>query len=356
MRPARLLHLLPLVLALGACAFEKAPAPPPRIILFIGDGMGPEQIRAGGYYLGRPPVFTEFAVAAGVATRSADNEVTDSAAAATAIATGRKVANGVLSLAIPGDGARLETLAETAAARGILTGVATTTFATHATPAAFGAHRAARTDYEGVAEDYLNLSRPNLILGGGANGLDSAEAEAAGYTVVGSRERLSAVGAANVPRVAGLFGSGNLPYEADGGPRSAGFPDLSDMTAEALRLIGDAPEGFFLMVEGGLIDQAAHANDAERMVAEVAGLDRAVRTALDWAAGRSDALIVVTADHETGGIDSVTDRGAGEVPDIRWTTTGHSSRQVGLYAWGSGADRFGVVQDNTEIRAALIDR
>jgi len=353
MRPARIIRLLPLIFALSACGLSDSSATPQRIILFIGDGMGPEQVRAGSYFIGRPPVFADFPVSASVETGSADSEITDSAAAATAIATGRKVSNGVLSLAIPGDGSPLETLLEQAAARDMRTGLATTTFATHATPAAFGAHRSSRTDYEGIAEDYLNKSRPNLIFGGGSHGLDTGEAEAAGYLVAGTRDQLFGVPASGSPRVAGLFGTGNLAYEYDGGPREDGHPDLEEMTSQALRLIGDAPDGFFLMVEGGLIDQAAHSNDAGRMVAEFAALDRAVRAALEWAAGRSGVLIVVTADHETGGIEEVLDRGIGEVPEIRWTTTGHTSRKVDLYAWGADATRFHAIQDNTEIRDAI---
>lgn len=346
---------MPLFLALSACGLPESSDTPQRIILFIGDGMGPEQVRAGGYFLGRPPVFSEFPVTTSITTNSADNEVTDSAAAATAIATGRKVSNGVLSLAIPGDGSPLETMIETAAIRGMRTGLVTTTYLTHATPAAFGAHRATRTDYEGVATDYLNGSRPNLLLGGGANGLEAAEAEAAGYEVVNTRDQLLGIRTTGTPRVAGLFGSGNLAYEFDGGPRDDGYPDLADMTAQALRLIGDAQGGFFLLVEGGLIDQAAHNNDAERMVAEVASLDRAASAALNWAKGRDDVLIIVTADHETGGIEAVEDRGNGEVPGIFWTTTGHTSRRVGLYALGQEAERLRIITDNTEIRGAVFD-
>jgi len=317
--------------------------------------MGPEQIRAGAYYLGRALVFSSFPTHASIATRSADSAVTDSAAAATAIATGVKVGNGVLSRLIPGSGENLETILEREGRDGKLTGLATTTYVTHATPAAFGAHQATRTAYDGIASDYLNSSRPNILLGGGANGLDDAEATAAGYTVVKTLTELQNLPGSSSPRVAGLFGTGFLPYEADGGPHAASYPDLADMTTLALRLLENAENGFFLMVESGLIDQAAHANNAGRMVGEVAVLDRAVSVALAWAADKTDVLIIVTADHETGGIESVSDNGAGQVPAITWTTTGHSARDVDLYAAGYRAERLTTVNDNTQIRAAIYE-
>lgn len=353
MNTRRILRMVPLLLVLAACApLDEATGSPLRVILFIGDGMGPEQVRAGGYYLGRPPVFTSFPIRATVTTASADSDITDSAAAATAIATGTKVDNGVLSLEVPGTGRPLETMLEYASSQGMLTGLLTTTYTTHATPAAFGAHRATRTDYEGIAEDYLRSSRPNLIFGGGANGLDDAEAVAAGYQVAKTLEALVETSPSSPLLVAGLFGSGLLPYEADGGPRSAGYPSLEDMTVQALRLIGDTPGGFFLMIEGGLIDQAAHLNDAGRMVAEVAAFDRAVAAALDWATEKAEVLIVVTADHETGGIKEVADLGVGVVPRILWSTKGHTARPVDLYARGPGAERFLSLRDNTELRRA----
>jgi len=314
--------------------------------------MGPEQARAGRYYLGRELSFESFPSRASVRTDNAYGEVTDSAASATAMATGVKVANGVLSVALPGGGEELETVLERLSGEGWLTGLATTVYTTHATPAAFGAHEASRTSYDAIADDYLRGSRPSLLLGGGANGLDDAEAIVAGYLVVDTKAELEAVPAATGARVAGLFGTGFLPYEYDGGPNASGYPDLDDMTREALRLLEDAEAGFFLMIESGLIDQAAHLNDAARMVGEVTALDRAVSVALSWAADRNDALIIVTADHETGGITSVAD--AGGVPAVAWTTTGHTDAAVDVYAYGAGADRFAAITDNAGIHDALV--
>lgn len=342
------------LLGLAACGTGPDDAWPRRIILFIGDGMGPEQVVAGSYYLGRPASFTEFDIQASIATRSANDPITDSAAAATAIATGHKVDNGVLSMDVSGTGAPFETILEKAARAGMLTGLVTTTYLTHATPAAFAAHQPSRSLHDAIANDYLLRSRPNIMLGGGANGLDDAEASAAGYMVVKNASELAAVSRGTFPLLAGLFGSGFLPYEIERDPGSP-YPDLAGMTDRALRLLEDSETGFFLMVESGLIDQAAHSNDAAGMVGEVAALDRAVSVALDWAEGKDGVLIVVTADHETGGISAVADAGAGSVPAITWTTTGHTDRAVDLYAWGTGAARFSTATDNTHLFASFLE-
>jgi alkaline phosphatase len=315
--------------------------------------MGHEHIRAGGYFLGRSPSFSSFPTHTTLRTRSADSAVTDSAAAATAIATGVNVGNGVLSLAIPGSGERLETLLERSAREGKLTGLATTTYLTHATPAAFGAHQPDRSFYRAIGIDLLYDSRPNVLLGGGEYGMHGSAAAAAGYAVVQTLAALQAAADDGAPRIAGLFGAGNLPYESEGGPHAASYPDLADMTAQALRLLGAEEKGFFLMIESGLIDKAAHSNDAARMVGEVAALDRAVSVAVEWAAEKQDILIIVTADHETGGITMVYDNGAGNIPSVSWTTTGHTAENVDLFAAGVGAERLKTVTDNSGIYAAI---
>jgi alkaline phosphatase len=345
-----------LILGLSSCpGAPRQDAWPVGVILFIGDGMGPDHVRAGSYFLGWPLSFQDFPVRATLTTFSADNSITDSAAAATAMATGRKVGNGVLSMAIPGTGDALETILEKAAKAGWRTGLVTTTYLTHATPAAFASHQTSRALYSAIARDYLSLTRPDLLLGGGGNGLYVDDAVAAGYTVAATLKQLRSIPTDPSVRVAGLFGSSFLSYESDGGPHAQSHPDLADMTEQALRLLEDSSEGFFLMIESGLIDQAAHANDAARMVGEVSALDRAVSVARTWAEGRDDVIIVVTADHETGGISSVSDRGLGQVPAITWTTTGHTARPVDLYASGLGAWRFVQICDNTQVYAGLLE-
>ena len=324
-----------------------------NVIIFIGDGMGTEHVKAGGMFLkGEEGTlsFESFPAHALVATDNARGKTTDSAAAATAIATGRKVDNGVVSVALPGDGSPLETLLERFKSLGRSTGLVTTTFVTHATPAAFGAHRRAREDYAGIAEDYLSKTRPDVLFGG-ARSISPHSASSAGYTVVRDREEMKGLSGKAGLRVSGQFGGDHMPYELDG---TGTLPHLSEMTASALDILDDDPEGFFLMVEGGRIDHASHANDAQRMVREVAEFSRAVEEAVEWAAGRSDTLIVVTADHETGGLEVVGTGGKGNAPEVRWGTREHTGKKVPLYAAGVNSGLFAGAMDNTDIHDLLL--
>ena len=285
-------------------------------------------------------------------TASADNAVTDSAAGATAMATGVKVGNGVISRALPGDGAYLETIVQRSKMEGRSVGLVTTSHLTHATPAGFGAHARNRGDFQDIAAWYLHGTRPEVLLGGGGHALDPTAAARMGYTVVRSRAARPKLDPAITPRVCGLFGQGHMPYEHDG---LGTYPHLSEMTRVALSFLERDPDGFFLMVEGARIDHAGHANDIDRMVPEVVELARAVEVALTWAEGRDDTLILVTSDHETGGLSVQAARGAGEVPEVTWSTTGHTGVRVPIYAWGPGAERVTGVIDNTDIYRIMVE-
>jgi alkaline phosphatase len=127
------------------------------------------------------------------------------------------------------------------------------------------------------------------------------------------------------------------------------------MTAVALDILDNDPDGFFLMVEGGRIDHAAHANDLQRTVQEVLEFSRAVQTAMDWIATAAalDTLVLVTADHETGGLLVEGDNGPGMYPDLTWATTGHTAAQVPIYGWGADAWLISPLMDNTDVYAIM---
>ena len=216
---------------------------------------------------------------------------------------------------------------------GKATGLVTTSTITDATPAAFAAHADARSNTTEIANDLLTQTRPNVLLGGGGNGMTAAGAEAAGYTVVQDRNALLALDTNATTYVSGQFGGSYVPYEYDG---LGNLPHLSQMAATALDILDNDPDGFFLVIEGGRIDHAGHANDIQRGVRETAEFANTVQLVLDWAAGRTDTLVLVTADHETGGMNVVADRGAGVAPDVTWTTTGHTGVNVPIYAWARG--------------------
>ena len=350
----KIFALLPfflLLITFGLSVSAVAGAPPKNVILLIGDGMGFEQVKAAGMYLyGTEGAlsFEDLPFQAEMTTHSANDSITDSAAAATAMATGVKVNNGVVSMAIPGDGSELETLLEYFKALDKSTGLVTTTYITHATPACFGAHEPSRNNTSAIADDYLNQTLPNVLFGGGANGMSPSSAQAAGYIVVTDAAEMLALNTETVDMVSGQFGNGALPYELDG---LGSLPHLSEMAETALMILDNDPDGFFLMVEGGLIDWACHANDLPRTVWETIEFDNAVQEVLDWAAGRTDTLIIVTADHETGGLTVVTNNNAGNYPTVTWSTTGHTGANVPVYAGGPNAELISAVIDNTDFFA-----
>ncbi len=344
------------VLAVGLLCARLGSAMPTNVIVFIGDGMGYGQIAAAGLYANGASgtlSFEAFPHQAQVTTSSADSTITDSAAAATAMATGYKVDNGVISVAHPGDGRQLQTVLEQAAAAGKATGLVTTTYISHATPAAFAAHEPSRGNYGQIAQDYLGQTRPNVLFGGSLY-LSESDAGAAGYGVVKDAAQLQALDTDGADFVSGQFAAGHMTYEFDRGP-AATEPHLSEMTAVALSLLDNDPQGFFLMVEGGRIDHAAHAHDLERTIGETLEFSRAVRTAVDWihSSVLLDTLILVTADHETGGLSILADGGAGRYPDVAWTSAGHTGAHVPIYAWGSNSEWVTGVMDNTWIHHVM---
>jgi alkaline phosphatase len=321
-------------------------AKPKNIIFFVGDGMGPEQVKAAGIYAyGAPGTlsFESFPYQGRLTTYSANSSIPDSAAAATAMATGFKVNNDVISMAYPGNGSELETLLEYYKSLGKSTGLVTTTYVEHATPAAFGAHEPSRDNYTNIANDYLTQTQPNILFGG--CGYTSA-ADSYGYVEVFDRAGMQALDTDAVDRVSGQFGSGYMPYEYDG---LGSLPHLSEMTATALDILDKDADGFFLMVEGGMIDQACHSNDLIRSIYETIEFANAVQVAIEWAAGRNDTLILVAADHETGGLTVTANNGAGVLPSVTWATTGHTAANVPAYAWGVNAELISGVMDNTEM-------
>jgi len=330
-------------------------AEPKNIIILIGDGMGLEHVKAAGMYAygsAGTLLFEDFPYQEQVTTYSYDSSVTDSAAAATAIATHTKVNNGVVSVKLPGDGSELMTLLEYFKNSGKTTGLVTTTAITNATPAAFGAHEISRSNLSQIAQDLLQQTMPNVIFGAGGDGMSVSAAQTAGYTVVTDRASMQGLNTETATRVSGQFGTGQLPYEYDGS--FATMPHLSEMTVTALAILDNDPDGFFLMVEGGLIDWAAHDNNLNRDIFETIEFSDTVQVVTDWAHANADTLIIVTADHETGGLLVTQNNGQGVLPSVTWSTAGHTGVNVGIYATGENAQLFTGTIDNTDIYAKVI--
>jgi alkaline phosphatase len=347
-RPITFFIMATAVFLAGPVASQLEAATIKNVVYCIGDGMGPDQVLAGHYFTGGNLSFETFACRGYATTLSAQGYPTipDSASNGTALATGTRVNVGVISMATPGDGHDLPTLLEYYKGQGKSTGLVTTSYMTDATPAAFGAHEPTRSNTSQIANDYFTQSRPNVLLGGGGNGMTTAAATAAGYTAVTDAAGLAAVNTNTTGYLSGQFGSGAMAYELDGVGTQ---PHLSQMTSTALAIVDNNANGFFLMVEGGNIDHAAHSNDMPRTVREVKEFSNAVQVALNWAAGRDDTLIIVTADHETGGLAAVTNNGANNNPGGTWKTGGHSLEDVPVYAWGPNATAVSGFMKNTDL-------
>ena len=321
---------------------------PKNIIVLIGDGMGFEQVKAAGMYKNGEAgtlCFESFTYTGQVTTYCANDPVTDSAAAGTAIAAGVKVNKRVISIRTPGDDSEVQTMLEYFKNRGKMVGLVSTTYITHATPAAFGAHEPLRKKYDNIAADYFNQTQPDVLLGG-AKYVTATAAETAGYTVVTDSESLLGVDTDTVTRLSGQFGAGHMPYESDG---IGSLPHLSQMTAVAIDILDEDPDGFFLMVEGGRIDHAGHSSNLVRNIHETIEFANSVRKVIDWAKGRNDTLIVVTADHETGGLQVLKNNGKGVLPTARWTGKGkHTAANVPVYAMGVNSEQVKPIMNNTD--------
>lgn len=278
-----------------------------NVILLIGDGMGYAHVTAARLAQGKKLHMDQIKTTGTMTTASANSIVTDSAAAGTAMATGFKTNNGMIS--VTPDGKSLKTILEAAREKAKATGLVSTTRITHATPAVFAAHVPDRDDETTIADQMLKAD-VDVLLGGGksyfvpesAGGKRkdnrdlTAEAKTRGYTVVSTKDELAAV---NGGKVLGLFNKSHLNYEVDRDLTKE--PSLAEMTTKAISLL-DKNKGFFLMVEGGRIDHAAHANDPAGVYGDTLAFDTAVNVALDYAEKNKDTMVIVTADHETGGL------------------------------------------------------
>lgn len=329
MNGARTALAAALCLAAGTAIAAHAGGEAKNVILMIGDGMGPAQRTLAYYSMGAEPSMNSMPVVGMMSTEPAPSrpdrvDVTDSAAAATALACGIKTYNEAISV----DNARhpVPTILEAAKTAGKATGLVVTCQVNHATPACFAAHDSTRENYDAIAVDYLT-SRPDVILGGGtdyflpagqggarADGRNlEAEFASAGYRVVHTASELKA--STSTPLL-GLFApKGMAPVLDRDLPRDGALsednraphpaevqPTLAEETARALELLSRDPDGFFLMVEGSQIDWGCHANDGGYAQGELRGFDEAVAAVREFAARDQHTLVVVLADHETGGL------------------------------------------------------
>jgi alkaline phosphatase len=373
-----------------------------NVVLFIGDGMGAahrtffrEALKghAGKLAMDSLPI-------AGLQhTDPGDPEdpITDSAAAGTAIATGVKTTNGAVG--VDAHGTPVRTLLEAARDRGRATGLVTTSRVTDATPASFAAHVSDRGRESEIARQYIEETKPDVILGGGEDwwlpagtpgahpdhpaGAPSeasksdrgdlvARARELGYDYVSNATELRA---SRSRKLLGLFANEEMfqPHPEGRGDEYDPLVSLPDMTAKALQTLGGSRKGFFLMVEEEAIDEMSHQNNAARTLQAGKALDDSVAVARRYAATHPDTLVLVTADHECGGLtvedaadtaDESGDKSAEDGPfpvpgttqavAVDWTTTGHTGADVPLTAGGRGAELFTGVYQDTAIHDRIL--
>lgn len=325
-----------------------------NLIILIGDGMGFGQVlgaRAALVGIDGRLRMERLPVTGWVTTYSTNRMLTDSAAAATALATGFKTE--MLHIAMTPEGRPVRTLLEAAASRGQAVGLLTDSYLWDATPASFAAHVSDRRQYADIA-DQMADSGFDLLLGEERRGLDGDDPggemltafEERGYSLARDADALASALEGQAP-VLGLFAAGSL-HQPDRAP------NLVDLTSQALGRLARHPEGFALMIETEETDTASHGNDFERMVLGMSALDGAVRLAVDFARRDGATLVLVTADHDTGGL-SLRGGMEGEPLRVSWATVGHTGNPVPLFAYGPGSHRLGGVRDNTEVARILAD-
>jgi len=366
----------------AAVALAEAVAPEPpvlaerqvrNVVLLIGDGMGLAQLAAGRilargidgrFHLERFPTLGL------LTTHPAGGVVTMSDAAATALATGVRVASGAISM--DPAGRPLPTLLEVLRDSGWATGLATTTRITDATPAAFAAHVAARRDEAKIAEQ-LSAAGVDLLVGGGRGfflpryskpakpatpakratpGSDSTDSTGGGGRDLMAEMRARGVAVLDDP--AGFEAATRLPIAAlfavEPQQSELRSPTSEAMARKAIELLADSGRPFFLVVEDEGIDTAAHANDGARMSGALRRFDGAVAAAAAFAARDGETLVLVLGDHATGGLTIDARSGEGKI-GLLWGSRRHTGEPVPLFAYGppSAAGRFAGMHDNTEI-------
>ena len=281
--------------------------PSPRyIILFIGDGMAlPQRLLAEEFSRKtekKPLLMNSFPYHATTHTVSANSLTTDSAASATAIACGVKTNNGRIGTDPKNN--KLVSAAEMARDKGKKVGIITTVTLNHATPSGFYGHRKSRTEYYELGLDLVS-SRFDFFGGGGLHSFNKLSpdlftlAKQNNYVISRGRNALDSMKKENKNIFLASSEKSNMPYAID---LSGNIPTLAEITEKAIQLL-DNPKGFFLMVEGGLIDYAGHSNEAATNMREVLALDAAVKKAYEFYQKHpEETLILVTGDHETGGL------------------------------------------------------
>ena len=338
---------------LGCQRKEKAPEAPKAInvIYMIGDGMALPQVFGTMLATGQELAFQQFPYIGVVDTRSASNDITDSAAGGTALACDKKTKNGMVGM--DPDTLAMESVLDAMANHGKATGIVVTCYAGHATPADFYAKVPKRSMYEDIAVQMAESDKLNVMIGGGrkyfdqrkdsVNLIERMEKEL-GWKVYDTLADIDTT----CMKYAVLAAKGHMPIA----PERGDF--LPEGVRTALKTLSQNKEGFFLMVEGSQIDFACHAHDSVNMVDETVDFSKAIEVALDFAKADGNTLVVVTADHETGGLTMIDPQGHYANVSFNYSTGSHTCLPVLIYAYGPGAEQFTGWMQNNEVKAKIL--
>lgn len=340
----------------SACSEKKEepqePAKALNVIYFIGDGTALPQVYAGMLASKQDLVFPKFPYIGVVDTHSASNDITDSAAGGTALASDHKTKNAMVGM--NPDTIPVKTLLEVFHEQGKETGIVVTSYITHATPACFYAKVPHRRQYEDIAMQLAEAQNINLAVGGGRkhfihrsdslNLIERMEKDF-GWTVYDTLDKIDL----NCKKYAVLANDDHMPKASVRGDF------LPNAVRTAIETLDDAENGFFLMVEGSQIDFACHANDSAWMVDEVVDFSKAIQVAMDYAQEKGNTLIVITADHETGGLTMPDKQGKYTNVSFCYSTSSHTCLPVLVYAYGPGAEQFTGWMQNTAIKGKILN-
>ena len=329
---------------LGGLLFGSAQEKSPNIILMIGDGTGLAQITAGMYANGNKTHLESFQVIGLQKTHSANALVTDSAASGTAMACGVKTMNGVVGIGM--DNAHKESILAWSKKKGYSTGLIATSSIVHATPASFYANVISRKQYEDIAFQ-MSVSDVDFFIGGGKKHFNRRKDnrnllnEMKDWQFTSSLKAFDESTKAHV----GYFTSDDEPVSIVEGRK----PDLNKGTNSMLKKLTAKEAPFFLMVEGSQIDWGGHANDLRYITSEFKDFNDAIGEAVAFVKENPNTLLIVTADHETGGLGL----SSGNIKNFRpkggFVTGGHTASMVPVFAMGAGAEAFAGIYENTAI-------
>lgn len=325
---------------------QKAPK---NVIFLIGDGMGLAQIYSGMVANGNHLELERCTYSGFSKTYSSSDFTTDSGAGGTALACGVKTKNKMIGMTP--DSVAVQSILELASKNQLATGIVVACALTHATPASYIAHQVNREMNEEIATDYLKTDI-DVMIGGGKKYFEDRtdnrnltnELKARNYQIAYTLKEVKAV---NSGKLAGLLYDDQNP----------GMPERGNMlpesTQSAIDILRNNKKGFFLMVEGSQIDWAGHDNNYQQLIKEMLDFDKTIGKALDFAIKDKNTLVIITADHETGGMTILDGKFGSDKMKVLFTSKNHSGVPVPVFAYGPGAEQFTGFMENTSFKAKI---